>query len=403
MIGTMPPNNVYSPLPWQIPAWRDISQILLLTGSAGGGKSRLAAEKIHGALLKYPGAVGLMLRKAREYSLRSQVPLMTRHVIDPRHARLVKSETAFYYHNGSILYWGGMKNDEQREALRSMGPDGALDFVWIEEANSLSEQDFNEVGARMRGTAAPWRQIILATNPDGPRHWINERLIIGGEASVYTSQASDNPHLPDDYREWLNRLTGVQRERLVLGRWVMAEGALYPNFDISLNVTKEAEYKPGAGPVIWGCDDGYAKGHERVVLIGQKTPIGGVNIFYEYSRTGQSYDATLDEILALKYPKPSVCSVDRSSPTLRGYIHNRGIGTSPGNQSGPASPWNVENGIAAVRQLLCDGNGVRLIKIHPRCKKLIAGIQSYRADDSGRPIKENDNEVDALRYLCRYL
>lgn len=402
MTGT---NKHYRPLDWQIAPWRDKSQILLLTGSAGGGKSRLAAEKIHAYLLKYPKSVGLLLRKAREHASRSQVPLIRRQIIsDPKVVRLHKSETAFYYENGSVLYWGGVKNELQRESLRSMGPDGALDIVWIEEANALTESDFNEVGARMRGRAAPWTQIILTTNPDGPRHWINQRLIIGGEASVYSSSAADNPYLPDEYQNWLSRLTGVQYDRLVRGLWVMAEGALYPNFDASQNITDEAEYKPDIeGDIIWGCDDGYAKGHERVILIGQRTPRGGVNIFYEYSRTGKTYDETLDEVLSYPYPRPTICSVDRSSPTLRRYIQDRGISTSPGNETGPTSAWNVENGIAAVRQLICDGAGQRLIHIHPRCKNLIAGIQSYRADDNGRPIKEEDNEVDALRYMCRYL
>ncbi len=61
--GKYIPIAIFAPLPWQVEPWRDKSRVLLLTGSAGGGKSRLAAEKIHGACLKYPGAVWLMMRK----------------------------------------------------------------------------------------------------------------------------------------------------------------------------------------------------------------------------------------------------------------------------------------------------------------------------------------------------
>jgi len=39
--------------------------VLLLTGSAGGGKSRIAAEKLHGFCLRYPGAFALLARKTR--------------------------------------------------------------------------------------------------------------------------------------------------------------------------------------------------------------------------------------------------------------------------------------------------------------------------------------------------
>ena len=71
----------FKPLPWQIEPWRDKSLAVLCTGSAGGGKSRLCAEKVHGFMKKYPGATGLMLRKAREYASKSIVPFMQHTVI----------------------------------------------------------------------------------------------------------------------------------------------------------------------------------------------------------------------------------------------------------------------------------------------------------------------------------
>jgi phage terminase large subunit len=215
-----------------VPFWRDKSKVILLTGSAGGGKSRAALEKVNGFMLKYPNATGLMLRKAREYAGKSLVPMMRRTVTgnDPQIAML-KSDSQFVYPNGSVLYWGGMKNDEQREALRSIGGDGSVDIIFIEEATAFSEDDFNELLARLRGKAAPWRQIILATNPDAPSHWIYKRLILGGGATVYTSSAADNPANPPDYLETLASLTGVLGLRLRDGKWVQAEGAVYDDFD----------------------------------------------------------------------------------------------------------------------------------------------------------------------------
>ena len=63
----------FVPLPWQVKPWRDKALELLLTGSAGGGKSRLAGEKIHGFCKKYPGAMGLMVRKTRNSMTNSTV------------------------------------------------------------------------------------------------------------------------------------------------------------------------------------------------------------------------------------------------------------------------------------------------------------------------------------------
>jgi phage terminase large subunit len=147
-----------------------------------------------------------------------------------------KSESHFEYPNGSLLYWAGMRDDGQREAIRSIGGDGSVDFIYVEEANAFSEDDLNELLARLRGTAAPWVQILLATNPDAPTHWIYRRLMLGGEASVYKSSAADNPYNAASYLETLDSLTGVLRDRLARGLWTHAEGAVYSTFDTDTHV-----------------------------------------------------------------------------------------------------------------------------------------------------------------------
>jgi PBSX family phage terminase large subunit len=219
MIGPLTrPVATFIPKPWQVAPWRDTSPTALLTGSAGGGKSRLAVEKVHGFCKKYPRAQGLVLRKTRESMGNSTVIFLERVVIgaDPS-VRHVPSKLPFEYAIGSVLTYGGMANDEQREQIRSVGQEGGVDIAWMDEANAFAEDDFNEVPARMRGQAAPWRQVILSTNPDAPDHWINTRLIQGGEATVYYSNARDNDSNPPEYRASLEKLTGTLKERLVKG------------------------------------------------------------------------------------------------------------------------------------------------------------------------------------------
>lgn len=230
----------YKPLPWQIAPWKDKSFILLLTGSAGGGKSRLAAEKMHARRLKYPNSMGLIIRKTRESMTNSTVLFLQRQIIgdDPR-VKHVASMKRFEYSNGSILAYGGMKDEQQREQVRSIGADGGLDDVWFEEAHQFTLADYEEILARMRGKATPWRQIILTTNPDSPQHWIYKRLIQGREASVYYSRSTDNDYNPADYNETvLGKLSGVRKQRLKDGLWVQAEGAVYDEFRQDVHVIK---------------------------------------------------------------------------------------------------------------------------------------------------------------------
>jgi hypothetical protein len=207
-------------------------------------------------------------------------------------------------------------------------------------------------------------------------------------------------------------LTGTQRERLVLGRWVQAEGVVYDNFsmDEGGNVTENADYNP-AWPVVWGVDDGYARGegrgsvsyHPRVFLLGQFTPTGGLNIFHEYSATLEVEETSLKAVLDLGFPRPEIAYVDSSAAQLKARIWSMGIQTI-------GATHVVTEGIKNVRRLICDGNGVRQLRIHPRCVETIGEFQSYSYGDSAaslngerKPLKLNDHGLDAVRYMSTRL
>jgi hypothetical protein len=49
----------------------------------------------------------------------------------------------------------GGRHPDQREAWKSLGMRGGLDFVWLEEATKYTEDDWNWMTTRARGTAAP--------------------------------------------------------------------------------------------------------------------------------------------------------------------------------------------------------------------------------------------------------
>jgi PBSX family phage terminase large subunit len=227
----------FNPLPWQIKPFRDKSKIMLLTGSAGGGKSRIAGEKIHAYCKHYSGAMALMVRKKRSSMTNSTVLFMDRTVIGKDSTVThFPSKHRFEYANGSILAYGGMANEEQREQVRSIGQEGGLDIFWMEEANRFLKDDYQELLVRLRGKAGGWRQGILTTNSDASTHFIKRELIDSGVASVYYSNAGNNPHNPDGYQELLDSLTGVLGKRLAKGLWVQAEGVVYDNFSDELHV-----------------------------------------------------------------------------------------------------------------------------------------------------------------------
>lgn len=397
----------FAPLDWQLAPLRDKSPVVLLTGSAGGGKSRLAAEKLHAFCLKYPGATGLALRKAREFTKKSVVPMLRMVIGDDPNVTYKRADMMFEYANGSVIYIAGMRDEAQRDAVKSVGQEGGVDFVWMEEATAFEESDFNMLGSRMRGTAAPWRQIVLTTNPGGPYHWIHRRLIQGGEANAYVSRASDNPHNPTDYQAWLESLTGIEYKRLVRGLWVQAEGVVFDNFNPELHVTEDAEYD-GHNAVVWCVDDGYVHGegpgtltyHPRVFLLAQENGRGGMRIFNEYYATNETEETSIANVKALGYGTPDVAYIDSSAAQLKARLWTSGIQTF-------GATHKVAEGIKNVRRMF----GANLITIHPRCVNLIKELQSYQYDpnttsSSGgerRPQKIDDHGPDALRYGCWHL
>ena len=421
-IGTIQkPTKVLRPLPWQIAPWRDKSATLLLTGGAGGGKSHLALEKVNGFMLKYPGAFGLLIRKVR-VSMTSGTSLFFEGEVAVSAAesimsgaRHLPSKSRFEYVNGSMVAYVGLEDRKQLQRLRSIGRKGGVDIVFLEEATEFDEADFNAVLARMRGRAAPWRQVLLACNPDAPQHWINTRLILGGEASVYYSMAQDNPHNPDDYLDTLGRLTGVDAKRLAKGLWVQAEGIIYDTWldgPDGGNVTEAADYLPDGGPIYWGVDDGYSAGsrfdngidpqtrtwaadaHPRTIGFYQLRANGQLCRFEELYRVKTLEEAQVNEALSLGYPQPDYAAVDSSAAQLRGRLHMLGIATRKATHP-------VDEGIKEMRRWITpDDNGFRRLLVHPRCRHFRAEMPAYAYDDKDKPVKQYDHGPDEARYIA---
>lgn len=411
---TAEPAQTWQPLDWQRKVIDDRSLILLLTGSKGGGKSDVAAHKVHQYCQANEGVTCLALRKTRESMTNSTVLFLDREIIRDT-AKLKSYQHRFEYPNGSILAYGGMKDREQREQVRSIGQRGGIAMLWLEEANAFDEEDFNEVFPTLRQANAPYRQAILTTNPDSPMHWIYRRMIQGGEATVIYSGAKDNPYNPADYESAvLSKITGAQRQRLVLGQWSQASGAVYQDVwdEADGSVTDAAEYEPNAGVVFWACDDGYSPGseppsgrdkhtgyfvadaHPRVFLRCQLKADGHLDVFSESYACSRLTDEHIAEILQENYPRPEVVAHGPGSAEFRGRLMASGLMPNQVTEK-------VETTISELRSWLAkDVNGFRRIRVHPRCKHLRAEMVSYAYDpQTQKPVKAFDHGCDALRYL----
>ena len=224
----------FSPLPWQSLPLLDKNKIMLLSGSAGGGKSFLAAEKCFAFASHYPGVTVVISRKKRDDMDQSTVPLVkdTVAAVDDNsncYYKAREDRLIVRHENGedSEILFRGMHNKSQREGTKSIGKRGSVDMWWMEEATEFDEDDFNIILRAMRGNKAGWNQIIMTTNPGSKLHWINRRMIIGEESAYYPSHATMNPYNDPEYvTVTLPSMTGVMGKRLYEGKWTDGIGTV---------------------------------------------------------------------------------------------------------------------------------------------------------------------------------
>lgn len=414
----------FAPMDWQLEALHDTSPILLLTGTSGGGKSATLANKCHAFALWFAGANVVIMRKVAEDMPKSVMALMRNSVIgdDPRVTYRLSDGYIQYKPREkdappSFIWFVGLKGEKQRTGLRSIGSEGAIDLCWMEEGIEYDEEDLDEVLFRMRGTAAPWTQVAISTNPGPPAHWIYQRLILDGQARVIESSYLDNFHNPAGYRDHIEKSKGLRRLWLKEGRWVAGENLVMDGWlnkfdpktgmDGGGNVTLDAEYVPGGGPVLWFADDGYAgemnergffteKSGPRAILLVQKRADDTYAVFDESYRVKTLASKHVADLLAhstLKgYEWPRYVIHDGAAPQLGGEIKSASLT--------PVSVrCKIDEGNKELNEWIsADASGVRRLIVHPRCKHLLYEMVSHVYGKDGNPVDAFDHGISAAKY-----
>lgn len=426
--------NSFVPEDWQYAPFLDKHETMLLGGKPGGGKSYLAGNKVHAFLLNYPGATWIVSRKKREDMDQSTIPFMLHDVINIKHEPRcwfhARSDRVVYEHpNGQVseMLFKGMHSKKQREGWKSVGMKGSADGVWFEEATEYDEEDYDLADTRIRGTAAGWEQFILSCNPDARMHWINVRLIEGGEAAYYYSDWSMNSHIDQEkYTKRMANKRGITRARMWDGRWTDGIGIVIDTWQNNYNqytspnpktgnVTPEADYIPGGGPVVWVVDDGYsgkqdlktgyfsAKSSPRAFLLCQKRPNDQLAVFNEHFAVKLLHQPHIGKVIELSnrlgYPSPDYVVYDSASPTLGRYLGEFGFNAIP-------FKMKIRDGIDELRNWVgADSNGVRRLIVHPRLKQLKWEFVSwvYHPDKQDVPIDAFNHGLDGLRYLTTFI
>lgn len=210
------------------------SRYVLDYGGRGSGKSVGASQAIITRALQRRGRFLVVRKVARTLRLsvfpRIRAELSDLGILD--RCQVNKQDMTFHLPNGSEINCIGLDDAEKIKSIEE--PCGA----WIEEADSLSEVDFDAVDFVLRQGG----DVILMTfNPPpmvpGSSHWIKARFIDRSDpaATVIKTTWQDNPFLPQAYVDRLHALkeTNPELYRMwALGEFVGLSGAVFTNWGI---------------------------------------------------------------------------------------------------------------------------------------------------------------------------
>jgi len=399
-------------------------RFLLLSGAVGAGKSYIGCWNGVKLNLLYPGNRGLICRKegvSLKYS--TVVTLLEKVIPKEMIVSYNKSEGVLTHKTPvpgvySTICFSGLDKSADSSYPTKIG---STEYGWIfaDETIEFSEEDWEVLSSRLRykisytnyllikkGHRGKYptyheycnkmiRQMFGATNPDSPKHYLYKLFFENksDDYEVFLTTPYDNPTLDKDYMRSLETsLKGIRRERLLLGKWVQAEGAIYPMFSHQTNVididfVKEiGRYKYFFG----GADSNFPI--PRAGAIFGVTSEGQIHLlddFYQESSPVESLAQWFSEF-ASRYRCTVNVFHDPSDPEAIEKI-NRYPGLTCQKGLNAVLP-----GISQVSLYLENG----ILKINSKCINSITYLTNYKWKKGGeeQPEKKDDHLPDAIRY-----
>ena len=187
--------------------------------------------------------------------------------------------------------------------------------------------------------------------------------------------------------------SGVFYDRYILGRWVIAEGLVYPMFGENCIVHDGPDDGDFYISIDYGTRNPFSAGLWRVT---KKCAVRVAEVYYSgraehHQKTDEEYCDMVEQLAGDR--TISAVVVDPSAASFIEALRRRG------RFKVRHADNDVMNGIRTVSAFLKNGK----IKIHESCENSIREFGLYRWDDKAREdqvIKDNDHAMDDIRYMA---
>jgi PBSX family phage terminase large subunit len=400
-------------------------QEICIAGPAGTGKSLAMLQKAFYTSLMVPGCRSLIVRQTHASLTGSTLVTFEQQVATTALAEGVvkwfggspRKPAAYQFANGAEILVGGLDRPEKFLSTE-------FSRIYVDEATQISLTALETLITRLRGNSDTYRQIVLACNPDHPKHWIKQRCDEGTMLMIH-SLHRDNPLYVNldgsltergiDYMAKLDALTGVRRLRYRDGIWAAAEGMVYEGWSDPVHVIE-----PFDVPASWTrwvtVDFGFT--NPFVAQLWAEDPDGRLYLIREWVRTRMLVEDHADVIqnrLLKDQPRPRAVITDHDAEDRATLERKLGMGTQAAHKS-------VSDGIQAFSaRLKAQGDGKArlyvfrnaLIERDPEmdaaslpiglAEEVAGYVWAVKPGNAGglkeEPVKANDHSMDAGRYM----
>ncbi|WP_037824336.1 MULTISPECIES: phage terminase large subunit [unclassified Streptomyces] len=400
-------------------------QEICIAGPAGTGKSLAMLQKAFYTSLMVPGCRSLIVRQTHASLTGSTLVTFEQQVAPAALAEGVvkwfggspRKPAAYQFANGAEILVGGLDRPEKFLSTE-------FSRIYVDEATQISLTALETLVTRLRGNAPTYRQIVLACNPDHPKHWIKQRCDEGTMRMLH-SLHRDNPlyvredgtltERGVDYMAKLDALTGVRRLRYRDGIWAAAEGLVYEGWSEPVHVVEPFDV-PDSWVRYVTVDFGFT--NPFVAQLWAEDPDGRLYLIREWVRTRMLVEDHADVIrdrLLAGQPRPRAIITDHDAEDRATLERKLGMGTQ-------AAHKGVSDGIQAFQsRLKVQGDGRArlfvfrdaLLERDPEmdaqslpiglAEEVSGYVWAVKPGNAGglkeEPVKANDHSMDAGRYM----
>ncbi|MEO6434917.1 MAG: phage terminase large subunit [Tepidisphaeraceae bacterium] len=322
---------------------------LMLSGMKFGGKSRVLCFKDAVYAQRYgpnrtnpktgqpyPSARTILCREERAAMEETIIQTMRTEIlgIDLHDAMYSGKNDALTFPNGSTIMYRGLDQPRRIQGMR-------YGLAGVDQTEEISEEQYEILNAGCTQVGMPWSQTMSAWNPEGPGHWgylrfrpddgDGPRLDDKGEhfADVFHARPEDTAQfLSARDVSRLDRMTGLHRDRLRLGKWVAFTGRVIEMWDPGVHVVDAPAawaawggYPPPSWPRYRGIDFGYVHPYACVWIA--ESPLGYRYLYRHDLRARLTIDEQCERIKRaerVEIETLRACSKEQSEDTMRAEI-----------------------------------------------------------------------------------